>query len=114
MRFCHDINATSRVRVQAIGAWSLLPVPISTHLHRVQCALLYIMLSILPSPHEPVASQIAFETTSWHWVEIGRIRIHVTRGDCGLPANLAKALAEAWARAWAAALAPLEARGQHR
>merc|ERR1740123_2599399 len=67
------------------------------------------MLSTLPSPHEPIASQIAFESTSWQWVEIGRIRIRVTRDDYGLTVNLAKSLAEerakAWAEAWAGAWA---------
>merc|ERR1712113_940680 len=38
----------------------------------------------LPSPHESIVNQIAFETTSWRLVETGSMRIHVTQDDCRL------------------------------
>merc|ERR1712113_1266842 len=40
--------------------------------------------SRLPSPHESIVNQIAFETTSWRLVEIRSMRIHVTSDDCRL------------------------------
>jgi len=66
------------------GVSAIAVRPMRTAVENAVDARVAWVASYLPSPHEPIVNQSALETTVWRLVEIGSMRVEVTREDCGL------------------------------